>query len=286
MMMRKFNLILFSLLIIMAGCAGTKTFSTAVRPGDTVTIALGWNLPVTRSNIKIVFTQGANVVTYLPGDTRTRYVGNMYLDPAAKLIVGTETNQEMGVSAASTGALLAASVPAFDKDMAQTMIIVDTPSSFSAGTATLQVQDANSSVNIGPTMQVTLLAGVGVANTFDGASGALSAAMLASLERADSKTISFTGSTVPYAIQLEMTYTAGTPWLVNARGDLKNIIWTTVGGNRIKVMLLPTNQINPLAMSTFKFMVAGATGVAIDAPTVTAYDSNGNALSGIVAQIQ
>lgn len=273
--------------LILSGCAGINTFGTAARPGDTVALALGWNLPVNRQNATVQVTGGTGTYTYAPGDPNVLFLGNLYPDPASRLVIGRETNQSLGVNAASTGQQLETFVTGNDKDFAQTMLIVNLPATLPVGAATLRVLD-QTSAQVGPTISVQVVAGTGVAHPFTGTSGSLTPQIISALERApDVKTVRFTGGTVPYAIQLDLTRTPGigAPWLINPRGDLKSLSWGD-DGTRIRVMLLPANNVNPTNMAVFKFMVGGAlSGLAIDPVSIKAFDSSGNPVSGVTASL-
>ena len=273
--------------LILSACAGINTFGTAARAGDTVALALGWNLPVNRQNATVQVTGTSGTFTYPPGDANVRFLGNVYPDPASRLVIGRETNQSLGVNAAGTSQQLETFVTGNDKDFAQTMLIVNLPATLPVGTATVRVLDQNN-VQVGPTVTVQVVAGAGAPNTFAGTAGSLTAQIISALERApDVKTVSFSGSTVPYAIQVDLTRTpgVGTPWLINARGDLKSLSWGD-DGTRIRVMLLPANNVSPTNMTVFKFMVGGSlSGLAVDATSLKAYDSSGNPVSGVTASL-
>ena len=134
---------------------------------------------------------------------------------------------------------------------------------------------------------VDILPGTGSANPFqqNNSSNTLSPAILASLERADAKTITFSGPSVPYGLQVELTRTPGIgqPWIVNPRGDVKNISWSD-DGSTIRLLLTPSNGVNLTDLIHFKFYVAGGvTGLSVS--SVKAFDANGNSISAIAAQI-
>ncbi len=44
--------------LLIAGCAGTKTFHEFARPGDTVALAAGWQNNAFRDNITVTITPG------------------------------------------------------------------------------------------------------------------------------------------------------------------------------------------------------------------------------------
>jgi hypothetical protein len=86
---------------------------------------------------------------------------------------------------------------------------------------------------------------------------------------------------------LDLTHAAGvgSPWLINPRGDLKSISWAD-DGSRIRVMLIPANNVTPTSMSAFKFMVGGAlSGLSVDPASIKAFDSSGNAIGGVSATL-
>lgn len=269
-----------------SGCAGVNTFSSSARAGDTVAVSLGWNQPVTRQNLQISIAGGGGATyTYPPGDPNVRLVANVYPDPASRLIVGRETNQSLGVNAVTTAQNLEANVTGNDRDYAQTILLVNLPATLPVGPATIQAVNTATSQPVGPTVSVNVVAGTGAPDPLQGTGGPATRNMLGALERAELQAVTFTGATVPYAIQLDLTYSAGTPWIVNPRGDLKSVAWSSDGA-RIRMILMPANQVNPAQMSTFKFFVAGGVaGLAIDSASVKAFDANGSALGGVTAQL-
>lgn len=282
------NLILLCLIMILGGCAGQQAFTTAARGGDTIALPLGWTKTLTRANTTVVIT-GSNSVayTYAPGDANVRAIVNAYPDPVSRLIVGTETGQSLGVNANVYGANIESAYTAYDKDLSQTMLVLNLPATLATGTASIVVKDqTNTSVTSAP-FTINVLAGTGSANPFqlNSSANVLTAEMAANLERADAKTVTFDGMTVPYGIQIELTRTAGVgvPWVINPRGDIKTLSWSD-DGSTIRAVLLPANGVNLARITNFKFYVAGGvTGLAVS--KVAAYDSNGNPVSGVTAQI-
>jgi len=282
------SLLLVSLVLLLSGCAGQKAFTAAARAGDTVALPLGWSKNLTRQNTTVVIT-GANAATYTyaPNDPSVRAIANLYPDPVSRLVVGTETNQSLGVNANLYGASLESSVTNNDKDLSQTMLVLNLPATLAVGAASIVVKDqAGNSVTAAP-ITLDILAGTGGANPFqqNNTSATLSAEMIANLERADARTVTFSGSAVPYGIQIELTRTAGVgkPWVVNPRGDIKNLAWSDDGAT-LRILLTPANGVNLTQLANFKFYVAGGvTGLTVS--SLKAFDANGNAVSGIVPQI-
>ena len=114
----------------------------------------------------------------------------------------------------------------------------------------------------------------------------LTVEQLAALERADAYLITFNGSTIPHAIHLVLNHDSGvgTTWVVNPRGDLKNVVWSDTG-SAITVMLTPANGLTLQQMIHFKFYVAGGlTGLTV--ASLKAYDINGNLIPGVTTNIQ
>jgi len=273
-------LLMVPLVAGLGGCAGTKSFSSAVRAGDTVALSVGWNVNVSRSTLSATITPPTGgPIEYAIGNPAIRAVMNTYPDPMSRLIVGTETSQSLGYNANTHGASLSSTVTNGDKDLSQTMVILDLPATLPVGTSTIVLK--SNGTPVGSPLSVVVLAGTGA--SYVGTSGSVTEEQLRTLERASGSVVTFTGSTVPYAIHLELNHGAGTPWVVNPRGDVKNIAWHD-SGSVLTVILTPVAGQNLQQMVNFKFSVAGLTGLSVK--TLKAYDSNGNLVSGVGASSQ
>ncbi len=283
------GLVGFLLLCIgVTGCAAVQSFPAAARPGDTIALAVGWNKILSRQNMTITITPAVGgPIIYEPGDARVRAVIRLYPDPVSRLIVGTETQQGLGSGADAYGALLAEQITRQEKDWWQTMVYVDLPPSLPPGAATVTITGPDGPATPQP-LAVEILPGIGSPATFGGGVGTPGdiAPVLASLERAEHVTMTFTGSTVPQVIQVELLRTpeVGKPWLVNPRGDLKNLAWSD-DGSRLRVLLLPTHGQTLGDLAHFKFHIAGGvTGLQV--VSVKAYDSQGKPVLGIAANLE
>lgn len=282
-------LALTTILLAGNGCVGTKAFTTAARAGDTVSLGVGWNKNITRQNITVTvkdFT-GATVATYAPNDSRVRAIVNLYPDPVSRLVVGTETAQSLTFHANDHGTDLLNNVTGQDKDWMETTIFLDLPATVPVGSATIEITGPTGAVTPSP-IGVEILPGAGSANIFAGASGNLAVERLATLERTNAYVVTFTGSTVPHAIHLELNHTfgVGTTWVVNPRGDLKNVAWTDTGST-LRIVVTPANGQTLQQMAHFKFYVAGGiAGLTVSSGSPKAYDINGNLISGVSAVIQ
>ena len=88
------------------------------------------------------------------------------------------------------------------------------------------------------------------------------------------------------SIQFEFTHTpaVGKTWIVNPRGDLKNVLWSDTGSG-VRVILTPTAGATLSQMIDFKFYISG--GISGITPTnLKAYDINGVPVSGVSFAIQ
>lgn len=268
----------------LSGCTGTKAFSSAARAGDTVALAVGWNMNVSRANLSAIITPASGgPVTYSAGDSNIRAVFNMYPDPVSRLVVGTETNQGLGYNANVHGANLSGLVMGDDKDLSQTMVFLNLPASLAVGNATIALYAGAVPL---ATHGVEILSGTGTANLFQGPSGNLTAEQLATLERASASVVTFSAITVPHSIYVEVPHSlgVGVPWVVNPRGDLKNISWSDTG-SLLKILITPVGGNSLSQIGHFKFFISGGlTG--LGTPIVKAYDVNGSPVAGVTPTLQ
>lgn len=298
-------LLALPLLTGLAACVGVQTFTPAARQGDTVALAVGWQKNLSRSNITVTITDAAGTVTiYAPNDSHVRGIVNLYPDPASRAVVGTMTKQDLGYQATNTGYLINNFVTydspgERDNDWWQTTMLLDLPSTMAIGTATISIADSG-----GATIQpsyISVVSGTGNSNffTFYGPWGGTPSLLstwpelLGSMERADRYTITFGTyqdangkNVIPHSIQTQFTHTpnVGKTWVVNPRGDIKNVVWNDDGTN-LTVMLTPTRGMTLKQMLDFKFYLAGGiTG--LTQTGLKAYDVNGLPMSGVTASIQ
>ena len=95
---------------------------------------------------------------------------------------------------------------------------------------------------------VEIVAGIGRPNTFAYTQADLNVNQLASMERIGNYVIQFSGSTIPYALQMDLTHApdidqggAGRAHVVNTRGDFKNAVWSDDGTN-LRIILNPARK--------------------------------------------
>jgi len=289
-------------LTIVQGCTGQRTFGLVARAGDTVALATGWNQPVTRDNLTVQFSDVNNTVvaTYNPGDERIRAVVQLYTDPISKLMVEYATGQTSGVGALNgptVGSYVDSGYTNHDADWNQTVVYLDLPTTLPQGVASIVLSGPNgvltngtmsgdgSQVPISP-IKVNVISGTGVSNPLNSQGGG-NGASLPLMERHGYYTVTFTGSTIPDSIQVNLTHPAGTtkPWVVNPRGDLKNVAWHDDGATNLRVLLTTSHGVPLADMKHFKFYVASGVPLAglLTVADVIAYDASGNRVPDIVA---
>jgi len=293
-------LILLSVsIIVLQGCAGLKSFPNSARAGETVALGLGWQKNFARSNTTVTITPSSgSPITYLPNDPAVRAIINLYPDPVSWMVVGTETTfNDAGQqqqfnnkyqNAYNYGSLIESIFTNNDKDWWQTTAFVDLPSTLSTGTATIVF--TNTSGN-SKSSTVEIITGAGSTDVFDAEiNRSLTPKQLGALERSTNYEVSFTSSTIPHAIEVQMTHSAdyanggtGVVYVANPRGDIKNVTWSDTG-TQLKVILLPTDLTVLTNMNDFKFYVTGGiTG--LNYQNIKAFDINGNSLAGVTVSI-
>jgi hypothetical protein len=145
------------------------------------------------------------------------------------------------------------------------------------------------------TADLSIVDGVGTKHNFGADIGTalpyyLGENELDSLKRVDHYTITISGTTVPYAIQIDMTHDAdmdhggiGRAYVVNPVGYIKNAAWSD-DGFRSRVILTPTRDGEIKTMTDFKFYVAGGVNN-LTVNNVQAFDINGESVAGVTPLI-
>jgi len=289
-------------LVFLSGCSGLQVFGQSVAPGDTVALAISWRPDVSKDQAEIVIQDSAGTLTLPATDPSIRNWMNVYPDPVSKLVVGTATQQDLGVSALSWGFAIDSVTTNGDKDWFETVLFLDLPPTIAPGPATIDVQVGGVSILPQPVALNVLSLPPNSPNLFETSEyGNLSAARLHSMERAPHYTITFGGTVVPAAIQVDLSHNPdkdnggpGQAYVVPPRGDLRSFAWTDTG-TTMRVLITPTwhkspadvtrTSGDPETLKWFKFYVAGGiTGLQID--SVQAYGSDGNPVSGLTASLQ
>lgn len=278
-----------ALLLTLTGCAGTRTFHEYARAGDTVAVAAGWKQSFTKDAITVTVTPAAGAPqVYAPGNPAIRAVVNLYPDPISSLVVSEKTKQNLTPSASTYGYMVNYNFTANDRDWFETTVFIDLPATLTTGQATITIVS-----NQGETASSTLeiIPGTGQPNTFSAElNGPLDDNQMAAMARVAHYTISFSGTSVPYAMQLAFTHApdkshggTGVTHVANPRGDLKSLAWSDDGTN-LKVILTPAQLTGIASLKDCKFYVAGGiTNLSLG--SLQAVDKDGNPITTVSAVV-
>jgi len=284
----KIVLVLSSLLFLLVGCGGTRTFHELARAGDTVALAAGWK-KFTKDNITVTITSATgDSIVYYPGDPAIRAVLNLYPDPVSSLVVSELTGQDLTPNARTYAYMVNEVFTGYDRDWYQSSVFIDLPVSLSVGPATIDIVSSQ-----GETASSTLdiVDGAGQPNSFSAVlNGPLTPYQLAVLGRVEHFVVSFSGDSVPQALQLELTHDPdaslggqGVAHVTNPRGDLKNVAWSDDGTN-LRVVLTPAKLTGIETLNDCKFYVAG--GIAnLALVSLQAVDADGNPIDTVTASV-
>lgn len=298
-------LLLTIAVVMMSGCTGLQTFSQAAHPGETIVMAIH-RQDIRKGQATIIIEDSTGYSQSFTGlDPRVRGWINVYPDPVSLLLVGRETTQGMGSNASAFGWALEDQTNS-EKDIYETNVFMDLPTDLASGIATIDVLYQGVSILPQP-IQVDVLEGTGSPHPFDinEQSGGLTTSQFRNMERGKHYTVTFSGNEVPEAIELDFIHDpdrenggAGQAYVVNPRGDIKNIAWTDTGA-AMKVIIMSAWHktaediavevnyppvVNSPDFERFKFYVAGDIS-GLQLTGLNAYDSNGNSISGVNANV-
>lgn len=285
----------------LVGCAGTQSFTTAARAGETVALAVGYRQTLNREKVSVTITDSAaQTITYPPSDPKVKAIFNLYPDPASKVVVGYKTGQDLGVSAKFDGGHIEAnyggkSGTMGSSDWSQTMLLLDLPTTMSNGQpiaiGPASVSIANLSNIVIHTAKVEILSGTSISNPFNvlmSETGIVSALginpeTLHGLERAGNYKVTFSTPTIPHSLQMEFSHDLGigVPWVVNPPGNTKNVVWTD-NGTILKVLVTPATGVPLIRRGDLIFLVTGGLSN-LTQTSLKAYDINGNLIAGVTA---
>jgi len=273
---------------LLSACSGDKTFNDYARAGDTVAVAAGWKQNFNKENITVRITPSVGVdIIILPGDHAIRAALNFYPDPLSSAIVSRETGIEQSIFALTYEGVITANFTKNDKDWYTKTVFVDLPLSLPLGVTQIEISNPEGASVIST---VEIIEGTGTPSTFTAQSNTkLTPAMFDSMSRVEHYTIDFSGTVLPFAIEITLVHDpdetsggAGKAYAVNPIGYKKNMLWND-DGSTMKVILTPTNSARPMDnINDFKFYVAGnLQNMAVS--TVNGYDVNGNLIAGVSA---
>lgn len=296
---------------ILSGCTGFRTFHDYANAGDTVAVAAGWMHNMQRGNIEVKITDNlGTVTTYTPGQpgyNAVRASINLYPDPVSSMVVSNRINKDLTPSATTYSNLINGEVTNGDNDWWETVIFIDLPDPMALGDATINITGLSNPVETMSSV-VTIVpdaTGTGTGGTPNSFEATLTInneifpfnvadPQMQAMERVSNYEVAFSGSTLPYAIQIDFTHDpdeansgTGTPYIINPIGHIKNLSWAATGtsGTDLRVILTPARDGEITNMNDFKFYVAG--GVTNLAPngSVQAFDIGGVSVPGVSVTI-
>jgi len=211
----------------------------------------------------------------------------MYPDPLSSLMVSPLVDMDMTSGARTYANLLSEIYTGFDQDWWQTAVFIDLPETLPPGTTRIDITNPQGESTYS---NVNIVSGTGQRGTFSYTQGMLNDNQLLSMQRIGNYTIQFSGSTIPYALQLDLTHApdvnsggAGKAHVVNTRGDLKNAAWSDTG-TILRIILSPAKGQALTRFSDFKvYVTGGITGLQL--LSLKAVDINGSPVTGVTANI-
>lgn len=276
---------------LLSACSGVQTYPNRASAGDTVTIGLGWQKAFKRDNTTVRITPASGpVITMEPGNPALRALINFYPDPVSYLLVGRETDQDENFNYGATyGYMIDTYFTGGDKDIWQTAAFIDLPETLPLGDALIELEN---DVGVTASSTVLIVSGNGSPDQFDAKhNGPLTSLQLSSLERSPHAEISFSGVSIPYAIEVSISHSPdsehggnGKAYVVNPRGDIKNVHWSSTGST-LKVHIIPTRLSVLDNFKDFKFYLAGG----VENPVINevkAYDIDGYPVQGVIGLLE
>jgi len=270
-------------LFLNVGCAGLETFPTAAKAGDTISLAAGWKQTFSPDELTVTFSPSVgDPVTYLPGDPAVRASINWYPDPVSNLTVGHALNVSGYSGGDSYGDVITA-ITDGDRDWWQTIVMLDLPPTLPVGTTQITI-DSVGGESYGP-IPVEIIDGSGSANAFNAEGlGPVNEMQLTSLGRARHYVVSFSGTTIPYAMEVSLSHIGSEIHVVNPRGDIKSLQWKD-DGTMLKVILAPSGSSILRDLKDFKFYVAGDSVSDLIVTDIQAFDRDGYSVTGVVPTV-
>lgn len=283
------------LVLLMTGCAGDFTFHKEARAGDTVALPIGWKPNFRHNNITVYIKESyetwGDVIN--PEDpSLVQAVVNLYPDPLSSLVVSGRTQLDMTPSALTYSNQVTNTFGNGEQEWGQTTVFLNLPYTMATGEALIEIDDDTGDFVV---LKVNIVPGTGTRHDFSAQNlGSLSAKQLTSLERINHKTISFSGTQIPYAIEINLSHDPdvdadpangnGRAYLAAKISNKLSLSWTD-DGTSLKAIIMPSNGIQPADIRDFKFYVTGGiSGLNIN--SVSAFDQSGAEILDTVAVIE
>ena len=291
-----------------SGCSSKRSFGFSGRPGDPVMMNVGWHPALNRQNLTVTIqpclgdllantpdinnnavckTVSGSPIIYTSANAELRAVINMAPDPLSQLIYARET--QLPADQVTLGETIELFSTGDDKEYLETAVLMDIPTNIpiDSNIASVTFTDSAGATVNSQFIEVihTPSLPLGFLN-WDNTT--ITNTQLRAFERKEYKTITYSGVTVPHALQLEMNHNAGKIYVVNPRGDIKNVSWSD-DGTTLKVIVTPAwlKGTSPAAGETlgefvhFKFHVAGdvVSSLFVQPTSVEGFDVDGNSVA-------
>jgi len=284
-------LVLGGLLIGLMGCSSVNTYPKRVRAGETVVLSAGWMHHFSRDNLTVTVTPDGGVgIPVTPDHVRASI--NFYPDPLSSLVLAPQVGQDISTYSLSYGGLVTNAATSGDRDWWESFVFVDIPDTTPAGGATVSISNPEGEVE---TARIEVFDSGGSQEEFE--ADLLPVVLnehLRTLERVDHFVVSFNGTTVPYAVQIDLDYSSDVKGhIVNPKGEIKNLNWAD-NGDVYRVIITPAKQSvtsSFLDITDLKFYVAivsgtdGVADVSVVPNSVLAFDETGNMVTGVSAEV-
>jgi hypothetical protein len=278
--------------LLIASCGGTKTFHEYARAGDTVAIPVGMQPTFNKDNITVTIypSDGGAPIVLPASDPAIRAIVNLYPDPISNQIISREISKDTTEHSQTYAEQVLFSANN-DKDYYQTTVFVDLPSpgSLPTGITNIEVSgpspiEGAAAISYGATLEI--IEGTGVSNSFEANLAGIGATqldgnMLISLSRASHTEVSFTASTLPRAIEINLSHGVGDPFVVNPLGYRKNLSWNDDGTN-LKIIMTESQPGLIDNIKDYKFYIAG-TVTDLQFQSLSSFDIDGNSITGTEA---
>ena len=287
MLIKKVSILLqLTVCLVITSCAGTRTFHEYARPGDTVALAAGWqnNFFRDKVTVKITPSDGSPAIVYGPDNAAIRTVVNFYPDPISSMVVSDRLQKDITPGARTYASVNTSNYTNNVRDWWETVVFIDLPASLPLGRTWIAVSDPSGEVS---RSRVEIIDGAGSPNTLSAENiGGLGRQYLAALERTSFHEVTFSGNTVPNAIQIKMSHdrATGSTYAVSPISGVNNLAWSD-DGTTLRALITPAADGQIRSISDFKFYVAG--GVQNLAVTdIQAFDVRGNPVAGVVGNVR
>ena len=278
------------LCLVISSCGSLRTFHEYARAGDTVAVPVGMQPDFSKNNITVTITPSSGpLITLDVTDPAIRAVINFYPDPISNMIISREVGENLTPFAQSYASAILVTAND-DKDFFQTTVFVDLPAILPTGLTQIEIANGTGTSHAAT---LDVIPGTGVANTFNSNFNGgllLDDNMLDSLARTSHTVVSFDATTLPYAIEMNLTHApdstvggTGKAFVVNPLGYRKNLSWSDDGIN-MKIILTQSKEGLIDSINDYKFYISGS-ATNLQSVSVNGFDINGDVITGVTSML-